>query len=434
MTLSTMRRAASLVAIAATAATMSAVPALSAGAAHAADLARTTISIRTVHPAVKPGGSDTVTGNLVVHGATAAGRLVTLEARVKGDDGFTPIAQVTSADRGGVRATVTPAVTTRYRWHYAGDTDARGSVSGIATIRVRTPQHPPTRLPTTLSIRVAHRVVGFDGADVVRSQLRSGRVILQGRWVVLISRTTGATGWTFEAAQRTGPRARVAFDVHPSTNTAYRTVFLGTPLLRRARSAVLHVGVRPEVSISATPRQLDPGQSATVSGVVTHAGAPVVGAEVRLLARKVGSHQRFQVESTSTTAADGSVSFVVTPDRSTAYRLHVLHSEGVPGALSPGLREWVRYSTSLSVRGRATATAYNVSGILRGHGHTLAHRMVTLQTEAPGSTTWVDAGTALTAKHGVVRFAEPLAPGTGYRLSYAGAPRYAATTSGTVVS
>jgi hypothetical protein len=434
MTLSTMRRTASLVAVAATAATMAAVPVLGGSSASATDLARTTLSIRTLHPAVKPGGSDRVTGNLVVHGATPSGRLVTLEARVKGDDGFTPIAQTTTADRGGVQATVTPAVTTRYRWHYAGDTDARGSVSGIATIRVRTPQHPPTRLPTTLSIRVAHRVVGLNGADVVRSQLRSGRVLLRGRWVVLISRTAGATGWTFEAAQRTGPLARVVFGVQPSTNTAYRTVFLGTPLLRRSRSAVAHVGIRPEVSITATPRQLDPGQSATVSGAVTHIGAPVAGAEVRLLARKVGAHARFKVESTSTTAADGSVSFVVTPDRTTAYRLHVMHSDGVPGGLSQGLREWVRFPTSLSIRGRTTATTYDVSGILRGHGHTLANRLVTLQTEAPGSTTWIDVGTALTAKHGVVRFAEPLAPGTGYRLSYAGAPRYAATTSGTVVS
>jgi hypothetical protein len=435
MTLTALRRTTSTIAVVATTAALAAVPVLDAAGASATDRATTSLSIRTVRPAVRPGGDDTVTGDLAVAGvASAAGRNVTLEAKAKGEDSFTPIAQATTGDRGGVRAAVTPAVTTRYRWHYLGEADARPSVSGTATVRVRTPQHPPTRLPTTLAIRVAHRVVGLGGADVVRGRLRSHRVPIRHRWVILTSRSTDATGWSFEAARRTDRRGAVAFSVHPTERTAYRLAFLGTPLLQRSRSARVHVGIRPQVSISATPRRIDPGGSSTVSGSVTHLGTPLAGATVKLLARRAGTHHRFLLEQTSTTADDGSVSFTVTPDHSTAYRLRVVHSDGVPAAESPRMRVGVRFATSLSIRGLATATAYRVSGILRGHGHPLRHRVVTLLQQAPGGTDWTAVGTTRSGGHGVVHFTEPLAGGTGYRLSYAGGPRFAPGISGTVVN
>ena len=66
-----------------------------------------------------------------------------------GSDTFTPVGDAVAGDRGGVREAVTPEVTTRYRWHYAGDTDARPSNSGVVRVRVRTPQHPPFRINTS---------------------------------------------------------------------------------------------------------------------------------------------------------------------------------------------------------------------------------------------------------------------------------------------
>jgi hypothetical protein len=435
MTLSAMRRTASTIAVVATTAALAAVPVLSGGTASATDRATTSLSIRTVHQAVQPGGTDTVTGDLAVRGAaSSAGRTVTLEAKAKGEDSFTPIAQATTGDHGGLHAKIMPAVTTRYRWHYLGDADTRPSVSGIATVRVRTPEHPPTRLPTTLAIRVAHRVVGLDGADEVRGRLRTHRVPIRHRWVILTSRTPDATSWSFVAAHRTGPLGGVAFRVHPADHTAYRLAFLGTPLLQPSRSAIVHVGVRPEVSISVSPNRVDPGESSTVSGSATHVGAPLTGASVRLLARKVGSHRPFHAEQTSTTAGDGSVSFAVTPARATAYRLRVVHSDGVPTAVSRALRVRVRFATSLSIRGLAAPAAYKVSGILRGHGHPLRHRVVTLLQQTPGSTDWTPVAADRSGSHGVVRFVEALAPGTGYRLSFADGPRFAPSTSGTVVN
>ena len=75
------------------------------------------------------------------------------------------------------------------------------------------------------------------------------------------------------------------------------------------------------------------GESTTVSGTVTDDGTPVAGGTVKLLARPVGSHHAHLV-GTATTAADGTVSFTDAPNRSTVYRLRLVHSTGLPGALS----------------------------------------------------------------------------------------------------
>lgn len=432
MSLTALRRTTAAVVAVAAGTGVAAMPAFHADAA---TQARTSVSIRAAHPAVKPGGTDRVTGDLRVQGpGSPVGRTVTLEARPKGTDGFTPVGTATARTHGGLVLQVTPDVTTRYRWHYAGDTDARPSLSGVATIRVRTPQHPPTRIRTSLSIRAVRHVVRPDGSDVVRGLLRAGRVGLGHRQVVLVSRTAGATGWTFEGVHWTRRHGAVAFDVSPTDKTAYRLVFLGTPLLRPARSAVVRIVARPDtVSIMADATQITRGESTTISGVASDEGTPIEGATVKLLGRKAGSHH-LKVLGSGTTAADGSVSFTETPSATTVYRLRLVHSTGVNAAVSDAAKVSVRLPSSLSIRGRTTATDYVVSGILRGGGHVLAHRPVTLQAQASGSTDWTDVGTAKTGKGGVVRFHEPTAPGTSYRLAYAGGPRFAPSSSGTVVS
>jgi hypothetical protein len=432
MALSQLRRTASAAALV-TATTALAIPTV--GPASATDRATTSLAIRAVHPAVEPGHSDTVTGALAVTGAeSAAGRTVTLEARPVGSTGFTPVAESVAGDRGGVRASVTPDVTTRYRWDYAGDADTRPSVSGVATVRVRTPQHPGHRLPTSLSIRAVHRLVGAAGLDVVRGRLRAGRVPLRGRRVVLVSRTPADTGWTFDGVHRTRRLGVVAFRVEPATDTAYRLVFLGTPLLQPARSATVRVLTRPTVTIAASPQSVDQGEPTIITGTATDDGTPVAGGTVDLLARRVGSTRDLHVVATGTTAADGTIAFTDTPAVPTAYRLHLIGATGQPGALSDRTRVWVRYLTSLSIRGRAHEATFHVTGLLRGHGGALAHRPVTLQGQAAGSATWTDLETGKTGALGVVRFQQPLVPGTGYRLAYAGGPRFAPSLSGTVVS
>jgi hypothetical protein len=434
MALSHLRRTATAAAVV-TATAALVVPALYAGPASATGRASTSLSIRAVHPAVKPGASDTVTGALgVAGGATAAGRTVTLEARPMGATGFTPVGDAVARDHGGLTEQVTPDVTTRYRWHYAGDTDARPSTSGIATVRVRTPQHPGHRISTSLSIRAIHHVAKRDGIDVVRGRLRAERVSLPHRRVILVSRTADATSWTFVGAHRTRHLGVVAFKVEPAAKTSYRLVFLGTPLLRPARSAVVRVVSRPDVSIAVTPKRINRGDTATVSGTVTDDGTPVADGTVKLLARKAGSTHGLHLVGTGTTADDGTVSFTDTPAVSTVYRLRLVGAAGQPGAVSHTARVWVRTPSSLSIRGKHTATEFVVSGNLRGGGHALGHRTVTLLAQAPGSATWTEVGTDTSGPHGVVQFHEPQVDGTGYRLAYAGGPRFAPSSSGTVVS
>jgi hypothetical protein len=432
MSLTVLRRtAAPLAVLAATAAGLAVTPVLRADAATRAG---TSLSIRTVHDAVAPGDSDRVTGHLGIAGPLSpAGRAVTLEAKPMGAAAFAPIATAIAGDRGGLKESVTPDVTTRYRWHYAGDTDTRPSVSGIATVRVRTPQHPAHRINTTLSIRATHHLVLPNGGDRIRGHLRAGRIPLPHRLIILVSRTAGSSGWSFEAARRTHRLGAVTFRVKPDEDTAYRMVFLGTRLLQPARSAVVRILTRPDLTIAADPTRIDRGGSTTISGVASDAGTPVAGATVKLLARKAGTHHVHAVGS-GTTAADGSVSFTASPARTTIYRLRLVHTAGVRAALSEAARVAVRVPTSLSIRGRTTPTGFDVSGTLLGGGHPLRHRPVTLLAQASGSPDWTAAGTAYTNRHGLVKFHEAPAPGTGYRLAYAGGPRFSPSTSGTVVS
>jgi hypothetical protein len=397
-------------------------------------LAATSLSIRAVHGAVRPGGSDTIAGSLAVAGSgSAAGRTVTLEAKPMGTDDFVPVGDTTARIHGGLRESVTPDVTTRYRWHYAGDTDARQSYSGVVNVRVRTPGHHGNRINTSLSIRAVRHVESLGGADLVRGRLLAGRVALRHRPVILVSRTGDATSWAFEGVHRTQRMGVVRFKVEPAANTRYRLVFLGTQLLQPAKSGVVRIVARPDVTIAAAPTRIARGESTTVSGAVTNGGTPVAGGTVKLLAHRVGSHH-VRLVGTATTAADGTVSFTDAPNWSTAYRLRLVHSTGIPGSVSQPVRVHVSLPSSLSIRGRATATGFVVSGVLKGGGHPLGHRTVTLLEQAPGTDTWTEAGTDVTDKQGLARFHEPTAPGTGYRLAYAGGSRFAASTSGTVVS
>lgn len=435
MTLTPLRRSVAVVAVLAGTAGTAGVAALPTAASADTGRAATSLSMRTLHNAIRPGATDTVAGTLAVAGPLAgAGRTVTLEARPTGTDAFTPVGDAVAGPRNGVREDVSPAVTTRYRWHYAGDAATRPSYSGVATVRVRTPQHPPTRIPTTLSIRATSHLVGLDGSDVVKGRLRAGRVALRHRPVILVSRTADATGWTFEGMHRTRQHGAVAFGVTPAQDTAYRLVFLGTALLQPARSAVVRVATRPSVSIAATPARIDRGESTTVSGVATDDGTPLAGATVRLLAKRAGTTRDLHLVATGTTAADGSVSFTDTPHASLVYRLRLVAGTGYPGAVSDRAVVVVRTPTSLSIRGRSTATDFVVSGTLLGGGSTLAHEPVTLWEQAPGSADWTEVATAGTHLNGVVSFHQPQVPGTGYRLAYAGGPRFAPSTSGTVVS
>lgn len=424
------------------AAAVLAAPALVAvptGPAGAAAKQETTLSIRVNDKRVEAGESSKVRGNLNIKKSDAeAGRVVTLEARPEGQTGFVPIGTAVAGPRGGIQLAVTPAVTTRYRWYFPGDDGTRASRSGVARIVVGPGQGDgsgPQRIKTTLSVRATHRPVDAHGRSLVRGKLVARGVDIPNRTVLLLARTHGQP-FAVVAASRTDRDGVVRFPVRPTVKTAYRLKFQGTRLLRPSRSGIVRIGVRPVATASAAPASIDPGEVTVVSGAVSYEGAPYVGATVDLLARNPKKkHAKFAVVATGTTDAAGMVSFEQSPTRTTAYRLVVRRSERTPPrAVSNTARVRVTLPSSLSIRGRGVADAFKVSGVLRGGGSTLKGRVVSLETLAEDGVTWTVIATDVTGKHGKAEFSQPPSEGSSYRLTYAGGPRFAPSTSGTVVS
>ena len=348
-------------------------------------------------------------------GGRPAGARRDARGQAAGHEEFVPVAEAATREHGGLRVTVTPSTSTRYRWHYAGDELTRPSVSGIARVGVRTPDHPAdppqhdARHPA-VAPRRAHRAprpsstAGWPPTAWPCATAGS----------CCVSRTPDAEAWAFEDVAQTGPDGRVAFAVAPGGPTAYRLAFLGTPLLQPVRSAVVRVarpadgdhrrdadGRRPgryhdrlrHRQHGSRPGRRRPGRSCSPGGSARASGLEVVG--------------------TGTTASDGTVAIAATPLRSQFYRLRVLRTEGVPRAISERVRVDVRAATSLSIRGRTVADAYVVSGVLRGGGSTLANREVALLAQTPGTTEWVQVDTALTGPHGMARFDAAAGAGHG---------------------
>ncbi len=409
------------------------------GPAHAAQVSprvsESTISIRVPHARIEVGDSARVLGDLHVRGgADPSGRTVTLEARAAGAAGFAPVGTSVSGTRGGLSLEVAPTTTTRYRWSYAGAEDARPSRSGTARVVIVVDQQHGHKIPTSLSIRAAHRVAGPDGDDLVRGRLRTHGIGLRNRSVDLLVRTAADPTWQVVGQSLTDRLGVVAFPVTPAVPCAYRLVFEGTRLLHASRSGIVRVGVRPTVTATAVPSPVDPGGTVTVSGVASYAGAPLAGAAVDLVARPAGHAGPRHVVGSGTTGADGSVAITDTPSVSTVYRLVVRHTTGVPSGASAAVRVKVRAPSSLSIRGRHTPAGFVVSGVLRGDHHTVRNAQVDLETLGADGVTWTVVASATTGRHGKVTFLEPSSEGASYRLSYAGGTSLAGSVSGTVVS
>ena len=331
-----LRRLVSGLAVVATASALVATP---VHAQSSERVAATSLSIRVSTTKIEPGKSARVTGHLAVAGdVTAAGRTVSLEAKPKGTTEFVPVAEVAAAGRGGLSVRVEPTVTTRYRWHFLGDTETRASRSGVATLRVGSKTHHPRRWKTSLSIRKVFRKAPLGGIDIVRGRLRGIHGGLRYRPVILLSKVAGSVDWTYEGTRQTNRKRVVKFVVDPSVDSAYRLVFLGNHRLRPARSGSVKVPHRPDVAITATPSTLIRGESATISGLVTDNGAPLVGATVVLWKIKVGPVGTRRVAQTGITDESGNVVFVVEPNVSTKYRLRVVRGEDNDVALSAVVR------------------------------------------------------------------------------------------------
>jgi hypothetical protein len=265
---------------AATAGTMVTAP------SHADELRATSISIRTLQASVRPGGTDTITGDLAVAGGSASGRLVSLQAHTPGTSGYTPVGDATARPNGGISLAVTPDVTTLYRWHYDGATDARPSSSGVVRVKVTETRHHAHRLGTTLSIRVTQRTISRTGVATIRGRLRSGRTGLPNRQVILLAHRAGQRNWHFVRSGRTAARGGFSFRVTPWQTTAYRALYLGSQVFRPSHSGTVRVHVRQQLATSLSVRGRDAArQRFAVSGVLRGGGHAVRNARVTLWSR-----------------------------------------------------------------------------------------------------------------------------------------------------
>jgi hypothetical protein len=200
----------------------------------------TSLSIRLVkHPKL---GFDAISGQLRSHHVPLRHKTVLLESRTASTK-FAVIDTGTTGMHGVVRfKEATPAETTKYKLVFEAVPGFRASHSGVVTVRIAPPP-PPVQLPTSLSIRlVKHPKLGF---DAISGQLRSHRVGLDGKTVLLESRTA-STKFAVIDTGTTGAHGVVRFkEAIPAETTKYKLVFEALPNFRASHSGVVTVLIKP---------------------------------------------------------------------------------------------------------------------------------------------------------------------------------------------
>jgi hypothetical protein len=284
-----------------------------------------------------------------------------------------------------------------------------------------------------LSIRAEHSAINPGGGDVIRGDLQAARHHDAGRRITLRARPTGST-WSAVKRHRTGARGLVSFQVAPTVTTRYQLFFAGNRHQQASHSGVVTVRVLDTTSltISVGSGSIDPGQSDTVNGVLSLDGTPLVGDTVGL--RSATRHHRLHAAGSAVTGADGSVSFSVTPASTSHYVLVFRKTTQNAGARSAEATIRVRLPSSLSIRARTGQHGRElISGELRGGGHGLVHRKITLQDRASGTTAWTTVKSKFTRHAGNISFSVP-APSASedYQLVFPGGPVYDGCQSGVV--
>jgi hypothetical protein len=312
---------------------------------------------------------------------------------------------------------------------------AATAFSGVAVAGAAVSAGAAAKSHTSLSIRVAHGSINPGGSDVVTGTLSSADRHVSGRRIVLLAKPAGTTTFTKDKAHRTSANGRIGFEVTPAVTTRYELAFRGNKLQQPSHSGVVTVRVRNTTSltIALTSGSIAPGASDTVSGVLSLDGSPLVGDTVTLLGHR--AKQSATKVGSAITAADGSVSFVVTPPATTQYVLVFRKTTANAGARSAVVTVHVQLVSSISIRAKANPRNGKeiISGNLRGQGTALPHRLVSLQARPDGSSTWTTVASGRTSHNGGVSFTQP-APTTteDYQLVFAGGPLYLGCQSGVV--
>ena len=187
---------------------------------------------------------------------------------------------------------------------------------------------------------------------------------------------------------------------------------------------------------SSSPRReksIDPGQSDTVNGVLSLDGAPLAGETVQLLGAP--RHHRLRADRDADDRLqrrcqllrDTGVDAAATSSSSARPRTTPVHAVRRPSSTS-GARARCRSAPAAGRHGHEV-----ISGDLRGNGHGLRNRKVTLQSRPSGTTTWTHGATHVTRRHGLVGFRVPAPTASDdYQLVFPGGPLYDGCQSGVV--
>jgi hypothetical protein len=247
--------------------------------------------------------------------------LVSLQAHTPGTPGYTPVGDATAGPNGGISLSVTPDVTTLYRWHYDGATDARPSNSGVVRVAVTENRHHAHRLGTTLSIRATKRTISKTGVSTIRGHLRSGSTGLPNRHVFLLARRVGQHGWHFVRSDRTAAHGVFSMRVSPRQTTAYRVLYLGSQVFRPSHSGTVKIHVRQQIATSLSVRGRDAAHHRfAVSGELRGGGHAVRHTRVTLWSRAPGSTPWVPVAS-QRSGYHGDVHFLRPQSDGTRYQL-----------------------------------------------------------------------------------------------------------------
>ena len=228
--------AATAIALAGVAVTGSAVGA----ATHHSRKLPTSLSIRLVKHTRD--GFDVIRGQLRSHHVPLRHKTVLLESRTATTT-FTVVDSARTGAHGVAAFKVTlPAETTKYKLVFAPHPNFRASHSGVVTIRIPSTT-PPSAARTSLSIRlVKHPKLGF---DAISGQLRSHHVGLDGKTVLLESRTA-STKFAVIDTGTTGLHGVVRFkEATPAETTRYKLVFEAVPGFKASHSGVVTVLIKP---------------------------------------------------------------------------------------------------------------------------------------------------------------------------------------------
>jgi hypothetical protein len=296
-----------------------------AGAASAAPRAHTSLSIRTAHHVINPGGKDWVSGNLRARSGPVKGDVVRLLARTS----TTAWAQVASehAARGGnVGFSVTPSVDTRYVLAFRGNRFQKGSRSGVVRVAVRD--------TTALSIAVADTSITKGATDSVSGVLSLDSTPIAGDTVNLIARNAHHK-WAKVGSAVTGTDGSVSFTVTPQITTRYQLVFHATSADAGARSDTATVHVLMPSSLSIRLRSNARKGIEIISGNLRGGGKGLAGRKIMLQDRASGT-TTWTTVATKGTGKGGNVSFsVAAPTASEDYQLVFAGGPNFDGCVSP---------------------------------------------------------------------------------------------------